>query len=105
MLVAEVQTTHGASRLWFTMSVIGWPPPPLDEHLTVNYMHMSYLATLLARRTQAMSSTTTMSSQLYKSHYLVIRSEVPCKAPAQRRRAAILRRRGQGSTTGRENRC
>ncbi len=78
------------------MSVIGWPPPRLDERLTMNRMDMSYLATLLARETRVTSSTTTMSSQLYKPHHLVIRSEVPCKAPAQRRRAAILCRRGQG---------
>ena len=31
-----------------------------------------------------------MSSQLYMPHYLAIRDEVPCKAPAQRRRGAIL---------------
>jgi|SRR5271166_3481149 len=65
------------------------------SHFTVNYMDMRYLATLLARGPQAMSSITRMSSQLYMPHYLVIRSAAPCKAPVQRRRAAILRRRGQ----------
>jgi len=31
-----------------------------------------------------------MSSQRYMPRHLVVRSEAPCKAPAQRRRAAIL---------------
>ncbi len=89
------------------MSVIGWPPPRQMRHVSVNYMDMSYLATLLARGAQAMSSITRMSSQRYMPHYSVIRSEAPCRAPAQRRRATILRTRGQsqpGSTTGRESR-
>ena len=39
------------------------------SHFTVNYMDMSYLATLLLRGAQAMSSITRMSSQLYMPHY------------------------------------
>jgi|HubBroStandDraft_3_1064219.scaffolds.fasta_scaffold141923_1 hypothetical protein len=82
------------------MSVIGWPWPRRDEHVTVNYMDMSYLATLLAHGTRATSSTTRMSSQLYKPHYLVIRGEVPGNAPAQRRRAAILTGAARGRLLG-----
>ena len=82
------------------MSVIGWPSPRRDERFTVNRMDMSYLATLLARGTRATSSTKTMISQLYRPHYLVIRSEVSCKAPAQRPRAGILRRRVRGRLLG-----
>jgi len=37
-----------------------------------------------------MLSITRMSSQLYMPHYPAIRSKAPRKAPAQRRRAAIL---------------
>jgi hypothetical protein len=104
VLVAELQLAREAWRSWFTMSVISWRRHGGMSHFTVNYMDMSYLTTLLARGPQAMSSITKMSSQRYMPHYLVIRSEAPCKTPAQRRRAAILRRRGRGSTTGRENR-
>ena len=70
----------------------------------INYLDTSYLETLLARGVQAMSFHNKESSQLYMPHYLVVHGEAPCKAPAQRRRTAILRRYGQGSTTGRENR-
>jgi hypothetical protein len=61
----------------------------------MNDMDMSYLAALLTRGAQATSSIKRTSSQRYMPHYPVIRIEAPCRAPCQRRRAAILRTRGR----------
>ncbi len=68
----------------------------------MNYMDMGYLAALLARGAQAMSSITRMSSQRYMPHYSVIRGEAPPRrTPAQRCWAVVLRRRGQSRPGGR----
>jgi hypothetical protein len=66
----------------------------------MNDMDMSYLAALLARRAQATSSIRRTSSQRYMPHYPVIHIEAPCRAPCQRRRAAILRARGRSQPRG-----